>query len=136
MGLLDEVVGKLGALVGGNQGGGQGALGGFMEMLTSGEGGGLSGIVQNFKDKGLGDVISSWISTGENLPINADQIKEVLGSETIQNLAAKVGISPDELSAKLSEFLPTAIDKLTPDGSVPEEGLLEKGIEFLKGKIS
>jgi uncharacterized protein YidB (DUF937 family) len=135
MGLFDDVVGKLSGMLGG-EGEEKGLLGGIMEMLSGGEEGGLGGLVQKFKDKGLGDVVSSWISTGENLPVNADQIKEALGSETIQNLAAKVGISPDELSAKLSQFLPGVIDKLTPDGSLPEGGLLEKGIEFLKGKLT
>jgi len=135
MGLFDDVVGKLEGMLGGNEGEDKGLLGGVIDMLTSGEGGGLSGLVQNFKDKGLGDVISSWISTGENLHINADQIKEALGNETIQNLAAKAGISADELSAKRSEFLPGIIDKLTPDGSLPEEGLLKKGLDFLKGKL-
>lgn len=135
MGLFDDVVGKLSGMLGG-EGEEKGLLGGIMDMLSGGEEGGLGGLVQKFKDKGLGDIVSSWISTGENLPINADQIKEALGSETIQNLAAKIGISPDELSAKLSQFLPGVIDKLTPDGSLPEGGLLEKGIEFLKSKLS
>jgi len=87
------------------------------------------------RTKDWADLISSWISTGENLPINADQIREVLGNETISNLAAKAGISTDDLSAKLSEYLPGVIDKLTPDGSLPEGGLLEKGLDFLKGKL-
>jgi len=135
MGLFDDVVGKLGGMLGGGEGEGQGLLGGVMDLLTGGEGGGLSGLVQSFKDKGMGEIISSWISTGQNLPINADQIKEALGNETIQNLAAKAGISPDELSAKLSEYLPGIIDKLTPDGTLPEGGLLAKGLDFLKGKL-
>lgn len=137
MGLLDELVGKAAGMLGGAQGEGQeqGLLGEVMGMLTGGQGGGLSGLVQNFKDKGLGDIISSWVSTGENQPISPDQIKEGLGSETIQNLASKVGVSPDDLSAQLSQFLPGIIDKLTPDGQVPEGGLLEKGLEFLKGKL-
>lgn len=134
MGLLDELVSKATGMLGGGQGEGQeGLLGGVMEML--GGQGGLGGLVQKFKDKGLGDIISSWVGTGQNLPINADQIKEGLGSETIQNLAAKVGISPDDMSSKLSELLPGVVDKLTPDGQIPEGGLLEKGLEFLKGKL-
>lgn len=135
MGLFDELLGKAAGLFGGGQGEDKGLLDGVMDMLTTGEGGGLSGLVQNFKDKGLGDIISSWISTGENLPINPDQLREVLGSETIQNLASRVGMSPEELSTNLSEFLPGLIDRLTPDGTIPEGGLLEKGLEFLRGKL-
>lgn len=134
MGLFDELVGKAAHLFGGAEGENQGLLQNVMEMLSSKEGG-LSGLVQSFQEKGLGDVISSWISTGQNLPINADQIKQGLGSETIQNMAAKAGVSPDDLSAKLSEILPGVVDKLTPDGTIPEGGLLEKGLEFLKGKL-
>ncbi len=137
MGLLDELVGKATGMLGGAQGGeGQGGLlDEVMGMLSGGQGGGLGGLVQNFKDKGLGDIVSSWVGTGDNQPISPDQIKEGLGSETIQNLAAKVGISPDDLSTQLSQFLPGIVDKLTPDGSIPEGGLLEKGLEFLKGKM-
>lgn len=136
MGLLDELVGKATGMLGGAQGSdGQGLLDEVMGMLGGGQGGGLSGLVQNFKDKGLGDIVSSWVGKGENLPISADQIREGLGSDTIRNLAAKVGISPDDLSTQLSQFLPGVIDKLTPDGTIPEGGLLEKGLDFLKGKM-
>lgn len=136
MGLLDELVGKASGMLGGAQGcQEQGLLDAVMGMLSGGQGGGLSGLVQNFKDKGLGDIVSSWISTGQNLPISADQIKAGLGSETIQSMAAKVGVSPDDLSAQLSQVLPGVIDKLTPDGTVPEGGLLEKGLGFLKGRM-
>jgi uncharacterized protein YidB (DUF937 family) len=51
--------------------------------------GGLDGLVQSFQQKGLGDVVSSWVSTGQNLPISADQITHVLGSDAVKNLAAK-----------------------------------------------
>ena len=67
------------------------------------------------------------------LPI---RLKEGLGSETLQDLAAKAGISPEEVTAKLSEHLPNLIDKLTPDGVIPEGGMLDKGLEFLKSKFS
>ncbi|GAW67021.1 hypothetical protein GPEL0_01f2630 [Geoanaerobacter pelophilus] len=96
----------------------------------------MSGLVQSFQQKGLGDTISSWIGTGQNWSISPEQIEEGLGSERIQNLAAKAGMSTEEVTAKLSELLPTMIDKITPDGLVPEGGLLDKGLEFLKSKLS
>jgi len=136
MGLLDEIVGKASGLLSGGEGGTSGLMGGVMDMLANKETGGLGGLVQSFRDKGLGDIISSWVGTGANAPISAEQIQQALGSDVVQNLAAKVGIPPEELSGKLAELLPGVIDKLTPDGTIPEGGLLEKGMEFLKGRMS
>ncbi|WP_085813316.1 YidB family protein [Geoanaerobacter pelophilus] len=134
MGIFDDVVGKiLGSKTGAES---SGLLDGVMDLLSDKEGGGLSGLVQSFQQKGLGDTISSWIGTGQNWSISPEQIEEGLGSERIQNLAAKAGMSTEEVTAKLSELLPTMIDKITPDGLVPEGGLLDKGLEFLKSKLS
>jgi uncharacterized protein YidB (DUF937 family) len=80
--------------------------------------GGLSGLVQEFHDKGLGEIASSWVSSGQNLPISADQIHQVLGSSMVQQFAAKAGISPQEAGSKLAEFLPMIVDHLTPQGKV------------------
>lgn len=134
MGMLDDIKDKALGMFGESGGEGSGLLKGVMEMLS--EGGGLGGLVQSFQQKGLGDIISSWIGTGQNSPISLDQLKEGLGSETLQTLAAKTGISTEEVTAMLSEQLPHLIDKMTPDGNIPEGGLLEKGMEFLKGKLS
>lgn len=133
MGILDELVGKVSGMLGGGDEQHSGLLGGIMEMLSGGGSGGLSGLLQTFQEKGLGDVISSWIGTGANQAISADQIQEVLGSDMVRNLAAKAGIPTEEIGGKLAELLPGVIDKLTPDGTIPEGGLLEKGMEILKG---
>jgi uncharacterized protein YidB (DUF937 family) len=99
--------------------------------------GGLSGLVQSFHDNGLGSIVSSWVSTGENLPITADQIQAALGNDKVQQFAAKAGITPDAAKATLAEVLPTLVNKLTPDGKVPESsGLLGAATSFLKGKAS
>ena len=95
--------------------------------------GGISGLVQQFHDKGLGDVVNSWVSTGQNLPISADQIKSVLSNEHVQAFAAKAGISPDVASARIAEVLPMIMDRLTPNGQVPaQSGLLATGMNMLK----
>jgi uncharacterized protein YidB (DUF937 family) len=94
---------------------------------------GLSGLVQSFHDKGLGGLVTSWVGTGQNLPISADQIQHVLGSTQVQQLAAKVGISPGAASSQLSQLLPTIVDKLTPNGEMPQQGnLMEMGLNLLK----
>jgi uncharacterized protein YidB (DUF937 family) len=136
MGILDEVVGKVTGMLGDGKGDQSGLLEGVMDMLANRESGGLGGLAQTFQEKGLGGIISSWIGTGENQPISADQIQQVLGSDVLQKIGDKAGIPPEELSGKLAEVLPGVIDKLTPDGTIPEGGLLEKGMEFLKGKIA
>ncbi len=134
MGILDDVVGKILGSESGTES--SGLRDGVLDMLSDKEGGGLSGLVQSFQQKGLGDIISSWIGTGQNSSISPEQIEEGVGTETIQNLAAKAGMSTEDVTAKLSELLPTMIDKITPDGFVPEGGLLDKGLEFLKSKLS
>jgi uncharacterized protein YidB (DUF937 family) len=82
------------------------------------EGGKISGLVQKFKDGGLDEQVSSWISKGENLPIAGDQIKKVLGNETVAAIAAKLGIAPDEAADKIAEEIPKAVDEQTPEGTL------------------
>ena len=81
--------------------------------------GGLNGVVNQFQQQGFGDTVRSWVSTGQNQPISPDEIHKVLGSDTMNQLAAKLGMTPQELAAKLSTVLPQAIDRLTPAGVVP-----------------
>jgi len=104
-----------------------------MQMINS-QPGGLSGLVQQFHDKGMSAVVTSWVGTGQNLPISAEQLQSVLGSEQVKELAAKAGISPDAVSSHLAQLLPLVVDKLTPNGQVPQGGgsLLEEGMGMLK----
>jgi uncharacterized protein YidB (DUF937 family) len=81
--------------------------------------GGLQGLVSELQSKGLGGAVQSWIATGPNQPVSADQLHQALGSDTMAQLAAKIGISPQELAAKLSEVLPQAVDRVTPNGALP-----------------
>jgi uncharacterized protein YidB (DUF937 family) len=81
--------------------------------------GGLNGVVNQFQRQGFGDTVRSWVSTGQNQPISPDEIHKALGADTMNELAAKLGMTPQELATKLSAVLPQAIDKLTPAGVVP-----------------
>lgn len=81
--------------------------------------GGVQGVVTQLEQQGLGGVARSWISQGANQAISPDQINEAFGHGMIGQLAAKVGMNPQDLAAKLSHALPQAIDKLTPNGAVP-----------------
>ena len=102
-----------------------------MELL--GGQGGLNGLVSQFASKGLGDIIGSWIGTGKNLPISADQLQSVLGNDTVKNLASKLGMDSGALTSQLSNLLPDVVDKLTPDGKVPEGDIMSKGMDLLGG---
>lgn len=93
---------------------------------------GLAGLVEQFKQSGLGELIQSWISTGNNQPITGEQIRQALGSDKVQSMAAQLGISPDMLSSQLSKTLPQLVDRLTPDGETPAGGLLDQGLSMLR----
>ena len=105
---------------------------GLLQMIHN-QPGGLSGLVHCFEEKGLGGLASSWVGSGQNLPITPDQIQHVLGSEQVKQLAAKAGMSPEQAGNVLSQLLPTLVDKLTPNGEMPQHStLLETGMSILQ----
>jgi uncharacterized protein YidB (DUF937 family) len=87
-----------------------------MDMFN--EHGGLSGLIEKFKEGGLGEQAASWVGKGENLPISPDQISSVLGSGAIAAMAAKFGLTPEMLSNQIAQHLPGMVDKMTPSGEV------------------
>jgi uncharacterized protein YidB (DUF937 family) len=117
MGLLDGVLGQLG----GNSGGGNQILNLIMGLISDQGRGGLAGLLGQLRSAGLGDAADSWVSTGRNLPVSADQISTALGSGQLRELAQQFGISPDALPGQLANILPQVVDKLTPQGRVPDQ---------------
>ncbi len=95
--------------------------------------GGLNGLLSQFAAKGLGDVFESWVGTGKNASISPNQIQNVLGSDQIKNIASKLGLSSDDVLSQLSDLLPQAVDKLTPEGKIPQGDILSQGMEVLGG---
>lgn len=81
--------------------------------------GGVAGAVAEFEKTGFGQQAKSWVSTGPNLPITAEQIKQALGSEKLKELAATTGIPVDKAAEALAKYLPAAVDKATPGGNLP-----------------
>ena len=130
MGLFDDLENKAAnSMLGGSS---NPLATGLLQVINNTPGG-LSGLVQSFHDKGLGGVAASWVGTGQNLPISADQIQHVLGSDQVKQLAAKAGISPDAAGTALSQLLPTLVDKLTPNGQMPQpSSLMEMGMRVLE----
>ena len=143
MGLLDSVLGTV--LNNGQQqqpqgglGGLGGGLGGIIGMLASnpqliqvvtsmlsnnGAQGGLGGLAEKFGQAGMGDVLGSWIGTGQNQPISGDQLGNVLGSDALAGIAAQLGLNPGEAAGQLAQVLPGLVDHLTPNGQAPQGGL-------------
>ena len=119
MGLLDSVLGGvLGSLQGGGQGGALGG-GGNADLLKA-----VVGMLGNdAAGGGLGDVVQSWISSGQNMPVSADQISNVLGNDTLGGLAQRLGLNPADVAGQLSQVLPQVVDQLTPGGQMPAGGL-------------
>lgn len=139
MGLLDSV---MGAVLGGGSAQGQGGLGALLGALQSnprileavtgmlandGSQGGLCGLVDKFRQAGLGDVIGSWIGTGANQPISGEQLGNVLGGDLMSSLASKLGTNSSDLAGQLSQILPGVIDQLTPQGQAPSAGFGNAG---------
>ena len=98
--------------------------------------GGLSGLLDKVKEGGLGDIADSWVSKGQNLGISADQVKSLMDPERLKGIAEKLGISVDMAADKLAAVLPGVIDKLTPDGVVPDpDAIAAKLTGFIKTKL-
>jgi uncharacterized protein YidB (DUF937 family) len=129
MGLLDSVIGALNSQGGGASGGGgtqaallQAVIGMLLQggQPAGGAAGGLGGLLEQFKSAGLGDAAQSWIGTGPNKGVSADQISQVFGGDVIGQLASRLGLAPTEVSGQLSEMLPDVVDRLTPGGQLPQ----------------
>jgi uncharacterized protein YidB (DUF937 family) len=135
MGLLDQVIGAVSSGLG--QGSGASALGGggnanLLNMVLGlladqREQGGLAGLVKQFQQGGLGDVMQSWVGTGQNLPVSPEQLGQVFGAETLSKMASQLGMSGGDLAGQLSQMLPEVVDKLTPNGQLPDGGLGDLG---------
>ena len=124
MGLLDSVMGAVASQL--QQHGGMSQV--LSDLLANNSAsGGLNGLTEKFNQAGLGNIISSWIGSGQNLPISADQITSVLGRSNLGQIASQLGIDPAQASSQLSQILPGLIDLLTPQGPAPAGGLGNSG---------
>ncbi|WP_312734712.1 YidB family protein [Brevundimonas sp.] len=116
MGMLDNVLNGLG----------DDAAGGVGDLLRGQ--GGVGGLVEKFNQAGLADVVGSWIGTGANANISAEQITAVIGHGPLADIAAKMGVTPQQAGETLAGLLPEAIDRLTPGGQL-------NGADDLLGKL-
>jgi uncharacterized protein YidB (DUF937 family) len=91
----------------------------FGEVLGTGNQGGLNAIVAKLQQAGFGEQVKSWLGNGQNLPITAEQLKQVLGSDAVKQLAARFNIPVDQITQILAQQLPAAVDRASPEGKLP-----------------
>lgn len=121
MGLLDGVLGNvMGSLLGGQstQGGQNPLMQIALQMLQ--QNGGLQGVLGKFEQAGFGQQAQSWVGTGQNQAIEGGALSQIFGSGQIGQIAQQLGLSHDQAAGQLAQVLPQMIDKLTPNGQVPE----------------
>ena len=119
MSFMDSITGGIAEQLKGQSGGQGNVLSAAMQLMNSPEIGGPVGMAQALAKQGQGDVVTSWISTGKNLPISPDALLKLFGQEKIHQLASGMGMSIPSLLSGLTVVLPEMINKLSPAGSLP-----------------
>ena len=112
-----------------------GLVNALLGLLGDRQTGGLQGLVQLFEQQGLGNLVQSWIGTGPNPPVSAEQVESVLGSGRLASLAQQAGIPPGEASSMIAAVLPKLVDHLTPNGTV-DHNWIDGAIGLLRGKMA
>lgn len=134
MGILESV---LGGLLGGNAGGSSSPMGAVLSSILGGQQGGtasnsgmgnlgnlggLGGLLSQFQNAGLGHLAQSWVDNGPNHPVSADQLQNVFGQDRVNDMAGQAGMSSGDFLSQLSQHLPAAVNGMTPNGRLPDEG--------------
>ena len=132
MGLLDTV---LGSVLGSNPNASplQSVLGSLLAGNTQTSGGqsqGLPGLIEAFTRAGMGNVVNSWVGTGQNQPVNPNQLQQVFGQDQINQWSQQTGMPQQSLLQELSNVLPHAVDRMTPNGEVPASPFDAPGLEL------
>ena len=111
--------------------------GAAMNFLGSAGGkGGVADILSSLQSGGLGDVVSSWLGSGSNTAVAPAALESALGSDRISQFASEAGVSGSEASAILAGILPQVIDKMSPDGQLPDTGALDGVLGSLMGALN
>jgi uncharacterized protein YidB (DUF937 family) len=120
MGLLDSLTGALGGAAGGGGGGQPDLMKIVMTLIQNA--GGIEGLMAKLQQGGLAEAASSWVSTGQNLPVSGQQLEGALGSDLLGPLAQQMGMGQGDLAGSLSQMLPQLIDTMSPQGQLPSGG--------------
>ena len=133
MSIFDSIISGVGEKFGlGNKSGA--LLAALLGLMTNRDRGGFAGFLDMFRNAGLSDTVDSWITTGENTPLSGEQVESALGEGTVRELADQAGTDTANTSSALGYLIPNVVDRLTPDGEVPDEtSLLSKIGGYLSG---
>ena len=115
-----------------------GDLGGILGQVLGGVGGGsggLGGLLEHFQRAGFGDQARSWVSAGDNQPISPNDITQVFGADGLAEIARRAGVGEDDAARGLSQLMPEVVDRLTPDGRVPDDSSLLAGVESFARRL-
>src|SRR5262245_46472555 len=117
-------------------GGGLGdALGGMLGRTASGGGGALGGLLEHMQKAGFADQARSWVGTGQNMPISPEAVDQIFGEQGIGEIARHAGLTQRQTSEGLSALLPEVVDRVTPDGQVPDLDQLTMSVEGLRRRL-
>ena len=128
--------GLIGSLAGGRRGGGGPAA--MLPMLAPVvgrmlAGGGLQKVLSGLRENGMGDKADSWVGKGENEPIEPQELRRAVGDDTIRDAASRAGVSEDEAASGLAALLPQVVDRVTPNGEVPDDAEIDRAAQELEG---
>ncbi len=134
MGILDSLVKTATDALSGSAG----AKGSALDVVTAliQDHGGLGGLLDRLRQGGLGSEVDSWIGTGSNLPVSAQDIAAALGAGKIADIARSLGVDPQQAAAHIADALPNAVDHLTPGGRMPAEAAVASALQALKDRLT
>jgi uncharacterized protein YidB (DUF937 family) len=123
----------LNTLGSGNQAQSSNLLGAAMSMLQ--QNGGLTGVLDMFRQNGMARHANSWVNNGANMPISGDQVQQVFGDSSMASVASQLGQSPGQASSLMAQLLPELINHLTPQGQIPQdhEDIISSALGMLRG---
>jgi uncharacterized protein YidB (DUF937 family) len=130
--MTEGLSGMLSSLLGGKGGN---LIQAALQMFKDGgaKEGGLAGLLEQFMGAGMGEKADSWVGTGKNEALSGDEVEQALGSDKVDELAQKAGVSHDEAKEGMAEALPEVVDKVTPQGTLPDTGSLQEMLAKLLG---
>lgn len=134
MGIFDSIIG---GLLGGNTA--PGPIQSVLGSIMGGGGGaqpGVAGLIQRFTDAGHGAVANSWVGNGANQPAEPGMLQQVFGQGQVNQWAQQTGMAPHDLLGQLAQFLPHAVDSMTPNGQIPAGGSFDGAGSNLGGGSS
>ena len=129
----------LGQVLGGGAQRGSDGMGDILgQVLGGGAGrgmGGLGGLLEQMQRAGYGEQARSWVGTGQNMPVSPDVLGQIFGQGGIEEIARQAGVTPQEASTGLSELLPEVVDRVTPEGQVPDLDQLALSVENMRRRM-